>query len=86
MGECKVAHTDKSYSLPVLCTYLTDSEPDKSALYLGRAVQIVLWTILSFIQSYKIQTSTFPSAQLCMMVNLDADCVNMPQAYFQCYL
>ena len=29
----------------------------------------------------------FPSAQLCMMFNLDADCVNiMPQAYFQCYL
>ena len=37
----------------VLCTYLTPS-PTNRTLYLSRAVQIRLRTILSFIQSYKI--------------------------------
>ena len=53
--ECKVARTGKSYSEPVLCTYLTPS-PTNRAHYLSRAVQIRLRTILSFIQSYKIRT------------------------------
>ena len=53
--ECEVARTDKSYSEHALCTYLTPS-PTNQALYLCRAVQIRLRTILSFIQSYKIQT------------------------------
>ena len=38
-----------------LCTYLAPS-PTNLALYLSRAVQIRLWTILSFIQSYEILT------------------------------
>ena len=61
-NECELACTDKSYSEHVLCTYLTPS-PTNWALYLSRAIQIRLWTILSFIiQSYKIQTLTFFSA------------------------
>ena len=55
MYKCKVAHTDISYSEPVLCTYLTPS-PTNRALYLSRAVQIRLRTILSFVQSYIIRT------------------------------
>ena len=46
--DCKVARTDKSFSEHVLCTYLTPS-PTNWALYLRRAVQIRLRTILSFI-------------------------------------
>ena len=53
--QCEVACTDKSYSEPVLCTYLTPS-PTNRALYLGRALQIRLRIILSFIQSYKTRT------------------------------
>ena len=53
--ECKVASTDKSYSEHVLWTYPTPS-PTNQALYLSRAVQIRLRTILSLIQSYKIGT------------------------------
>ena len=42
--------------------------------------------ILSVSKEY-ISPMLIPSAQLCMMFNLDADCENiMPQAYFQCYL
>ena len=32
--ECKVARTDKSYSAPILCTYLTPN-PTNRALYLS---------------------------------------------------
>ena len=39
LSKCPVARTDKSYSEPVLCTYLTPSLTNR-ALYLGRAVQI----------------------------------------------
>ena len=54
-GEWEVARTDKSYSEHILCTYLTPS-PTNWALYLSRAIQILFWTILSYIQSYEIRT------------------------------